>query len=177
MFSLDIYTIYFLTFLGNFFMFLMLVIFAHTTGFDGLMRHYIYGKLLQTIGGALGLFRGLVPVDFSIIMGNSLIFLGVAVEVYCIVHVGRIPLKKSAKRWRYVVVGIMAGFTLLYLAGANMGVRFFVSAMILAIYSLVAATGLFFRSDATKLRKILALFFCSVGCLPDSKGSGRMAAG
>lgn len=162
MFSLDIYTIYFLTFLGNFFMFLMLVIFAHTTGFDGLMRHYIYGKLLQTIGGALGLFRGLVPVDFSIIMGNSLIFLGVAVEVYCIVHVGRIPLKKSAKRWRYVVAGIMAGFTLLYLAGANMGVRVFFSAMILAIYSFVAAAGLFFRSDATKLRKILALFFVAL---------------
>ncbi|SHJ57685.1 GGDEF domain-containing protein [Propionispora hippei] len=162
MFSLDIYTIYFLTFLGNFFMFLMLVIFAQTTGFDGLMRHYIYGKLLQTLGGALGLFRGLVPVDFSIIMGNSLIFLGVAVEVYCIVHVGRIPLNKSIKRWRYVVAGIIAGFTLLYLAGATMGVRVFVSAMILAIYSLVAAAGLFFRSDATKLRKILALFFVAL---------------
>lgn len=162
MFLLDIYTIYFLTILGNFFMFLMLVIFAQTTGFEGLMRYYIYGKFLQTIGGALSLFRGLVPVDFSIIMGNSLIFSGVALEVYCLVHVGRLPFKRSARRWTYVVAGIILSFTLFYLAGANLGIRVFFSAMILAGYSLVAAAGLFFRSDATKLRKTLAMFFVAL---------------
>ncbi len=156
---LDTYTVYFLTLLGNLVMFLMLVIFAKTTSFEGLMQHYIYGKLLQTIGAALGVFRGLVPVDFSIIMGNSLIFIGVALEIYSIVHIDRVPLKSVTKRWIQVVAVIILGFTLLYLAGVNMGVRVFVCAMILALYSLTAAAGLFFRSDATKLRKILALFF------------------
>jgi diguanylate cyclase (GGDEF)-like protein len=156
---LDTYTVYFLTLLGNLVMFLMLVIFVKTTSFEGLMQHYIYGKLLQTVGAALGLFRGLVPVDFSIIMGNSLIFIGVALEIYSIVHIDRVPLKSVTKRWIQVVAVIILGFTLLYLAGVNMGVRVFVCAMILALYSLTAAAGLFFRSDATKLRKILALFF------------------
>lgn len=156
---LDTYTIYFLTLLGNFVMFLMLIIFAKTTGFEALMRYYIYGKLLQTIGAALGLFRGLIPVDFSIIVGNAFVFLGIALEIYCIVHVGRVPLKSTAKRWLHVVAAIILGFTLLYLAGANIGVRVFVSAMILAAYSLVAAVGLSSRTDATNLRKIMALFF------------------
>lgn len=156
---IDTYTIYFLTFLGNFVMFLMLIIFAKTTGFEGLMRYYIYGKLLQTIGAAVSFFRGLIPVDLSIIMGNCFIFLGIALEIYCIVHVDRVPLKRTAKRWLRVVVAIMLGFTLLYLAGANMGVRVFVCAIILAAYSLAAAAGLFCRSDATNLRKIMALFF------------------
>ncbi len=156
---LDTYTIYFLTFLGNLVMFLMLIIFAKTTGFEGLMRYYIYGKLLQTIGAALGLFRGLIPVDLSIILGNSFVFLGIALEIYCIVHIGRVPLKSAAKRWILVVAAIIIGFTLLYWSGANMGIRVFVCAMLLAAYSLAAAVGLFFRSDATNLRKIMALFF------------------
>lgn len=156
---LDTYTVYYLTLLGNLVMFLMLVIFAKTTSFEGLMRHYIYGKLLQTIGAALGLFRGLVPVDFSIIMGNSVIFIGVALEVYSIVHVDRVPLKSVTKHWIQVAAVIILGFTLLYSTGANLGIRVFFCAMILAAYSVTAAAGLFFRSDATKLRKILAFFF------------------
>ncbi len=156
---LDTYTIYFLTFLGNLVLFLMLVLFAKTTSFAGLMQHYIYGKLLQTIGAALGVFRGLVPVDFSIIMGNSLIFIGVALEVYCIIHVDRVPLKHVTKRWVHVLVLINIGFAVLYFSGANLGARVFFSAMILALYSLIAAAGLFFRTDATKLRKISAFFF------------------
>lgn len=140
-------------------MFLMLIIFAKTTGFDDLMRYYIYGKLLQAIGAALSLFRGPVPVDISIILGNSFVFLGIALEIYCIVHVGKVPLKGTAQRWILVVAAIILGFTLLYLAGANMGLRVFVCAMILAIYSFAAAAGLFFRSDTTNLRKIMALFF------------------
>lgn len=80
-------------------------------------------------------------------------------EVYCIIHVDRIPLNDVTKRWVRVAAGIILGFTLLYLAGANMGIRVFFCAMVLAAYSLAAAAGLFFRSDTTKLRKILALFF------------------
>lgn len=156
---LDTYTIYFLTFLGNLVMVLLLVIFAKTTGSEGLIRYYIYGKILQTLGAVLALFRGLVPVDFSIIMGNSFIFLGIALEIYCIVHVGKVPPKSIAKRWICVVAGIILGFTLLYWSGANMAVRVFFCAMILAAYSLAAAAGLFFRRDATNLQKILALFF------------------
>ncbi len=156
---LDTYTVYFLTLLGNLVMLLMLVIFVKTTSFEGLMQHYIYGKLLQTTGAALGLFRGIVPIDFSIIMGNSVIFAGVALEVYSIVHLDRVPLKSVTKRWIQAAAAIILVFTLLYLAGLNMGLRVFFCAMILAIYSLTAARGLFFLSNATKLRKTLALFF------------------
>lgn len=156
---LDTHTIYFLTLLGNLLMLLMLVIFAKTTGFEGLMRYYIYGKLLQTIGAALGVFRWLLPVDLSVILGNSFVYLGGALEVYCIVYVDRIPLACVTKRWIQVTAGITAGFTLLYLAGANMGTRVFVSAMILVGYSLTAAAGLSLRKNTTNLRKIVAVFF------------------
>lgn len=140
-------------------MLLMLVVFAKTTGFEGLMRFFIYGKLLQTIGAALGLFRWLIPVDLSIILGNSLVYLGGALEVYCIVYVDKMPLASVTKRWIQVVAGITAGFTLLYLAGANTGTRVFVSAMILAVYSLAAAAGLYGCKNTTNLRKTLAIFF------------------
>ncbi|KAF1855577.1 hypothetical protein Lal_00000686 [Lupinus albus] len=113
-------------------MLLMLAIFARTTGFEGLMRFFIYGKLLQTIGAALGLFRGLIPVDLSIILGNSFVYLGGAVEVFCIVYVDKMPLAGMTKRWFQIAAAITAGFILLYLAGANTGTRVFVSAMILA---------------------------------------------
>jgi len=156
---LDTHTIYFLTLLGNLIMLLMLAIFAKTTGFEGLMRYYIYGKLLQTIGAALGVFRWLIPVDLSVILGNSFVYLGGALEVYCIIYVDRIPLAGVTKRWIQVVAGITVGFTLLYLAGANIGTRVFVSAMILAGYSLAAAAGLFWRKNTTNLRKIVAIFF------------------
>ncbi|WP_312561126.1 GGDEF domain-containing protein [Anaerospora sp.] len=156
---LDTFTIYFLTLLGNVIMLLMLVIFAKTTGFEGLMRYYIYGKLLQTIGAALGLFRWLIPVDLSIILGNSLVYLGGALEVYCIVYVDKMPVASVTKRWIQVAAGITVGFTLLYLAGANTGTRVFVSAMILAVYSLAAAAGLYGCKNTTNLRKTLAIFF------------------
>lgn len=156
---LDTHTIYFLTLLGNLIMLLMLAIFAKTTGFEGLMRYYIYGKLLQTIGAALGVFRWLIPVDLSIILGNSLVYIGGALEVYCIVYVDKLPLTAVTKRWLQVVAGITVGFTLLYLAGANTGTRVFVSAMILAGYSLAAAAGLFLSKNTTNLRKIVAVFF------------------
>lgn len=140
-------------------MLLMLAIFAKTTGFKGLMRYYIYGKLLQTIGAALGVFRGLIPVDLSVILGNSFVYLGVALEVYCIVYVDKLPLAGVTKRWIQVAAGISVGFTLLYLAGANMGTRVFVSATVLAGYSLAAAEGLFLRKNTTDLRKMVAGFF------------------
>ncbi len=156
---LDTYTIYFLTLLGNLIMLLMLAIFARTTGFEGLMRFFIYGKLLQTIGAALGLFRGLIPVDLSIILGNSFVYLGGAVEVFCIVYVDKMPLAGMTKRWFQIAAAITAGFILLYLAGANTGTRVFVSAMILAGYSLAAAAGLYWCKQTTSLRKTLAVFF------------------
>lgn len=156
---LDTFTIYFLTLLGNVIMLLMLAVFAKTTGFEGLMRYYIYGKLLQTIGAALGLFRGLIPVDLSVIFGNSFVYLGGALEVYCIVYVDKMPLASVTKRWIQVVAGITVGFILLYLSGANTGTRVFVSAMILAGYSLAAAAGLYWCKHTTNLRKILAVFF------------------
>ncbi|TCL37701.1 diguanylate cyclase (GGDEF)-like protein [Anaerospora hongkongensis] len=156
---LDTYTIYFLTLLGNLIMLLMLAIFARTTGFEGLMRFFIYGKLLQTIGAALGLFRGLIPVDLSIILGNSFVYLGGAVEVFCIVYVDKMPLAGMTKRWFQIAAAITAGFILLYLAGANTGTRVFVSAMILAGYSLAAAAGLCLCKQTTSLRKTLAVFF------------------
>jgi len=156
---LDTFTIYFLTLLGNVIMLLMLVIFAKTTGFEGLMRYYIYGKLLQTIGAALGLFRWLIPVDLSIILGNSLVYLGGALEVYCIVYVDKMPVASVTKRWIQAAAGITAGFTLLYLAGADTGTRVFASAMILAVYSLAAAAGLYGCKNTTNLRKTLAVFF------------------
>lgn len=159
---LDTHTIYFLTLLGNLIMLLMLAIFAKTTGFKGLMRYYIYGKLLQTIGAALGVFRGLIPVDLSIILGNSFVYLGVALEVYCIVYVDKLPLAGVTKRWIQVAAGISVGFTLFYLAGANMGTRVFVSATILAGYSLAAAAGLFLRKNTTDLRKMVAGFFVMI---------------
>ncbi|WP_312336118.1 GGDEF domain-containing protein [Anaerospora hongkongensis] len=156
---LDTYTIYFLTLLGNLIMLLMLAIFARTTGFEGLMRFFIYGKLLQTIGAALGLFRGLIPVDLSIILGNSFVYLGGAVEVFCIVYVDKMPLAGMTKRWFQIAAAITAGFILLYLGGANTGTRVFVSAMILAGYSLAAAAGLYWCKQTTSLRKTLAVFF------------------
>ncbi|WP_312421294.1 GGDEF domain-containing protein [Anaerospora hongkongensis] len=156
---LDTYTIYFLTLLGNLIMLLMLAIFARTTGFEGLMRFFIYGKLLQTIGAALGLFRGLIPVDLSIILGNSFVYLGGAVEVFCIVYVDKMPLAGMTKRWFQIAAAITAGFILLYLAGANTGTRVFVSAMILAGYSLAAAAGLYWCKQTTSLRKTMAVFF------------------
>lgn len=156
---LDTYTIYFLTLLGNLIMLLMLAIFARITGFEGLMRYFIYGKLLQTIGAALGLFRGLIPVELSIILGNSFVYLGGAVEVYCIVYVDKMPLAGTTKRWIQIAAAITAGFILLYLAGANTGTRVFVSAMILAGYSLAAAAGLYCCKQTTSLRKTLAVFF------------------
>lgn len=156
---LDTYTIYFLIFLGNFVMFLMLIIFGRTTGFEGLMRYYIYGKLLQTIGVAMLVLRGVVPLGISVVMGNGLVFMGVAVEVFCIVHVDRAPLKGVIKCWLRVAAGVVLGFAALYLAGGNIGIRGFASAMIITAYSLTASAGLFFRSDSTTLRKILALFF------------------
>ncbi|QJW47057.1 GGDEF domain-containing protein [bacterium BFN5] len=143
-------------------MLLMLAIFAKTTGFKGLMRYYLYGKLLQTIGVALGVFRGLIPVDLSIILGNSFVYLGVALEVYCIVYVDKPPLAGVTKRWIQVAAGITVGFTLLYLAGANMGTRVFVSAMILTGYSIAAAIGLFLRKNTTDLRKMVAIFFVMI---------------
>lgn len=140
-------------------MLLMLAIFARTTGFEGLMRFFIYGKLLQTIGAALGLFRGLIPVDLSIILGNSFVYLGGAVEVFCIVYVDKMPLAGMTKRWFQIAAAITAGFILLYLAGANTGTRVFVSAMILAGYSLAAAAGLYWCKQTTSLRKTMAVFF------------------
>lgn len=156
---LDTYTIYFLIFMGNLVMCLMLLIFAKTTGFEVLMRYYTYAKLLQTSGAGVLLFRGIVPVDFSVIVGNGLVFLGIALEVCCIVHIDRVPLKSVVKRWLQVAAGLAVGFALLYLAGANIGIRAFISAMSIAVYSLVAAAGLFFRSNSTNLRRVVALFF------------------
>lgn len=156
---LDTYTIYFLTLSGNLIMISLLAIFAKVTCFEGLMRYYIYGKLLQTAGAAMAIFREQMPADLSIIVGNSCVYLGGALEIYCIVYVDKIAPAGVNRRWMQATAGIMAGFILLYLAGATMGTRVFASAMILAGYSLVAAAGLCLRKHTTSLRKIVAIFF------------------
>lgn len=156
---LDTRTMYLLLCLGNFIMFVMLVVFARATHLNGLFRRYAYGKLFQGLGMSMVLFRGIVPEGLSVIVGNSLFFVGVILEAFCLMYVGKVPSYRTARVWIRISLFLIVGFVLIYLAGVDIAVRSAVVSFVIAIVSLTIAGGLLFYNNETKLRRFSGAFF------------------
>lgn len=155
----DTRTMYLLLCLGNFIMFVMLVVFARVTHLNGLFKRYTYGKLFQGLGMSIVLFRGIVPEGLSVIVGNSLFFVGVILEAFCLMYVGKAPSYRTARVWIRISLTLIVGFIVIYLAGVGIAVRIAVVSLVIAFVSLAIAGGLLFYNNETKLRRVSGAFF------------------
>lgn len=155
---LDTSTMYLLLCIGNFILFVLLVIFAKFTQTDGLFIRYSYSKLFQSLGILLMYFRDALPESISVIIINGLLLVGVTLEAFCLIYIGKIPSYRAAKSWIRISVFLVAGYTLLYLAGVSTAARASVLAAIIAIIALVIAVNLIFNTG-TKIRQIFGAFF------------------
>lgn len=155
----DAHTMYMMLCLGNFIMFVMLMVFGRVTQSDGIFKRYSYSKLLQGLGISLVLMQGVMPEIISVIAGNGFIIVGIMLETFCLIYVGIRPRDSAARGWIRISLALVAGFTLIYFAGADIAVRSAVISMIAALVMLAVAVGLIFYNNETKLRRITGGFF------------------
>lgn len=154
----DTPTMYKLLCLSNFIIFIMLIAFGKATQSDGLFKRYTYGKLFQGLGIFLIHMQGIMPELFSVIAGNSLVIMGIMLEAFCLVYIGKRPRYNAARGWIRASLSLVAGLTLLYFT-ADAAIINVIISIIFAVVMLAVAAGLLLYNNDTKLRRVAGIFF------------------
>lgn len=81
----DTLTVLLLLVIGNFFVFVFLLMFLLSSRIrNPIITTYAAGKLLFFLAWILLAYRDVIPASLSIILGNTLVFTSIAIEVFCI---------------------------------------------------------------------------------------------
>ncbi|MGE5653117.1 MAG: GGDEF domain-containing protein [Bacillota bacterium] len=176
---LDTQTVLLLLCVGDLTLFLLLVAIGRSLRFEGDLGFFPYGRLLQGLGLAIFLLRGVFPGTLSVMLCNASFIAGLAIEAFCLTSVGQTPRPGTHRRWVAVTTVVCAIFAVIYFGGASITTRTFVYSLIAAGFALTVAITLLMASG-TKLRRTVCLFLllAAVPMLPwglDLLGAGPSA--
>lgn len=156
---LDIRTFYLLLTVGNIVMFGALMIFAKFSRLEGSLRLYAYAKLLQGLGMLMVFRREMFLGDFFIIMESALFFAGIFIEAFCLIYVGKKPVKRSMRIWSSGAVALIAAFSFLQIIAIKTWIIICLYAAIFGATSTFIGIQLVFYNNDTKLKRFFGYFF------------------
>ncbi len=154
-FNFDIRTIISLLFLGN--LLAVGILAAYQKGERGARQywHYLAGKTLQAFAWALLSLRGEISDLISVYWGNSVLFIGFALEVSAVSSVERVN-----RRMEYLYAAIAGcGILIFWAFAAAPGQRVALASITtVALYG-TAAVVMLAKADASRLRRLIAVLY------------------
>ncbi len=158
---LDTRTVLILLCVGDMILFMLLVAIGRSLRTEGDLGYFPYGKLLQAVGLALFLLRGIFPGTLSVLLCNACFVAGLALESFCLTSIGKRSDPGSRNRWIAATTVICIIFGLAYFSGVGKTTRTFIYSLIAAGYTLAVALRLA-RGGATILRRTVGFFLLLV---------------
>ena len=161
-------TLVFLLVLSNFlvavFLFVFRLLYRENTY---KFRLYIIGKLLQSFAWLFILIRPVIPLLLSVILGNTLLFIGLALEVYVLVNVNKKTHSKELIYLTGIAIACMVAMLLFY---TPVYLRYSLHSFSIAFFVYYAAFKFVFLKERTKMMIVTAVMVFVVGCFFVIKG-------
>jgi diguanylate cyclase (GGDEF)-like protein len=153
--TLDVQTMFFLLNICHFVMLIMLFSYGLSTQFDNSLKYYTIGKFCQLIGYIVISLSGGVQGGYLNILGQSLQFSGFALDIYCIIFIG----KKPERLFSILFFSFSLFYTAIFLiSGIFIGVLRIAPSIFVTILFLTGGSILLFYNNKTGLRKFSGIF-------------------
>lgn len=149
--DVDIKTVIFLLLVGNLVIFFLLIFYVNLREYRMRYWHFIFAKLFQSIAWLLLGLRGSVPVLVSAYIGDSVLFVGFALEAFSLSTAGR-----SEKLWLKIYTAMaIAGICIfcIFATTPNLWVGYATS---ISIAIFLPATVSMFLRPSSQLRRLIA---------------------
>ncbi|ANF98578.1 hypothetical protein AR543_01500 [Paenibacillus bovis] len=108
---------------GHIFTVILITAYRRSSGKDRSVNTFILAKWLQAIAWAMLMFRGVLPEIMSIVLANTLLFVGAALETAALLILQQ-AFTRRIRRWHFLyTIVCVTGFAAIYLFGVSESTR------------------------------------------------------
>lgn len=131
------------------------------------IRQWAYATLLQTAGWTMIAFRYSLHEFFSVIIGNTLLILSIAMYFHVFANFGR---KHANSSWAFVLIGILFIALTYYTLRPDVGMRFGITSISASILMIASGRLLFITYIKANANKFTGYVFIVCGLILGARG-------
>ncbi len=159
MFNLDMKTIFISLVFGHIFTVILISAYRRRTVGDRSVHVFFMSKLVQAIAWALLIFRGMIPELFSIVLANTLLFIGAGLETSALLLLQKVFSKKVRRLYIMGSIICIAGFTFIYAMGVSEGARIVYASLGTALFLIYPVYYMTTDRTASTLKRLMGMLY------------------
>ncbi len=158
-FNLDMKTIFISLVFGHIFTVILINAYRKHTVPDRSVNAFFLSKLIQAIAWALLIVRGVVPELLSIVLANTLLFVGAALETSALLMLQQVFSKRLKRLYLIGTVICIAGFALIYGLGVSEGARIVYASVATAMFLFYPVYYMTTDRAASTLKRLMGILY------------------
>ncbi len=158
-FNLDMKTIFISLVFGHIFTVILINAYRKHTVPDRSVNAFFLSKLIQAIAWALLIVRGVVPELLSIVLANTLLFVGAALETSALLMLQQVFSKRLKRLYLIGTVICIAGFALIYGLSVSEGARIVYASVATAIFLFYPVYYMTTDRAASTLKRLMGILY------------------
>ncbi|WP_052723561.1 GGDEF domain-containing protein [Paenibacillus wulumuqiensis] len=157
--NLDMKTVFMSLVLGHIFTVILISAYRRSSVKDRAVNTFILAKWFQAVAWAMLIFRGILPGIFSIVLANTLLFTGAALETAALLILQQ-SYSRRVRIWHllYTIVCI-AGFAAIYMMNVSEGTRIIYASIGTALFLVYPVYRLTRDPHASSLKRLVGYLY------------------
>ncbi|WP_433944560.1 GGDEF domain-containing protein [Paenibacillus sp. SN-8-1] len=161
--NLDMITVFISIVIGNLFTVILVSAYRHKHMKDIAVNWFFVSRCLQSLAWGTLIFRDILPGGVSILLMNSILFLGYEFETIALIRVQGAFTRKVKKFYFWLTVLFIAGFTGIYYFYNYENVRIVYASLFTAALIVYPVYGMITKRSASTLMRVMGWFYGIVG--------------
>ncbi|WP_017814824.1 GGDEF domain-containing protein [Paenibacillus shenyangensis] len=158
-FNLDMKTVFMSLIFGHIFTVILITAYRRSSVKDRSVNIFILAKWLQAIAWAMLIFRSALPEIMSIVLANTLLFIGAAMETAALLILQQV-FTRRARRWHFLYMIIcVVGFAVIYMVGVSESTRIVYASIGTTVFLIYPVYRMTREPQASPLKRLVGYLY------------------
>ena len=158
-FNLDMKTVFMSLIFGHIFTVILITAYRRSSVKDRSVNIFILAKWLQAIAWAMLIFRSAMPEIMSIVLANTLLFIGAAMETAALLILQQV-FTRRARRWHFLYMIIcVVGFAVIYMVGVSESTRIVYASIGTTVFLIYPVYRMTREPQASPLKRLVGYLY------------------
>lgn len=158
-FNLDMKTIFISLVFGHIFTVILISAYRRQNAPDRSANAFFMAKLIQALAWGMLVFRGLIPELFSIVLANTLLFIGAGLETSALLIMQKVFSNRIKKLYMVGTLLCIAGFVTIYAFDVTEGMRIVYASIATALFLVYPVYHMTTDHTASTLRRLMGILY------------------
>ncbi|WP_411344304.1 diguanylate cyclase [Paenibacillus sp. WLX1005] len=158
-FNLDMKTIFISLVFGHIFTVILISAYRRQNAPDRSANAFFMAKLIQALAWAMLVFRGLIPEVFSIVLANTLLFIGAGLETSALLILQKVFSHRIKRLYMIGTLLCIAGFATIYAFDVTEGMRIVYASIATALFLVYPVYHMTTDRTASTLRRLMGMLY------------------